>query len=230
MDRNNQRQIYVVLLHPNEEKYYGELKKTFFEELGVPCQIIRLRTLAAHNKSALSCASKILLQINAKLGNPLWEVKRNANLFHGKRVMSGALSTSTGKGGTSFGFVGSINENCTQFYSECDIGIKRREKIPMDKLGKIFENWAKHFYRNSGKKAPDIIILYREGLSNPQILDNMRPEILELDKMVDKIKKRCECNPQSLVMTINKKINSRIFSSKSKEGKIINPPPGSVVC
>jgi len=127
-----------VLLHPNEERHYGKFKKLFFEDIGVPCQIIRLKTMCSKNKNALSCASKILLQINAKLGNPLWEVKRSARLFPGKRVMCGAISTSTGKGGTSFGFVGSINEKCTQFYSECDIGIKRREKIPTGKLSKIF--------------------------------------------------------------------------------------------
>ena len=71
--QNGKPQIVVLLFQKYEEKFYGELKRFLTCETKIPSQCIRRRTLSnpqfARNMSA---ASKILLQMNAKLGLPLW--------------------------------------------------------------------------------------------------------------------------------------------------------------
>lgn len=43
----------------------------------IPSQVITKKTLACGAKGAISKASKILLQINDKLGHPLYKINKN---------------------------------------------------------------------------------------------------------------------------------------------------------
>ena len=67
--------MVVLFLQKYEEKIYGALKRFLINEARIPSQAIRRGTVSKKAKSAMSAASKIVLQMNAKLGLPLWEVK-----------------------------------------------------------------------------------------------------------------------------------------------------------
>ena len=94
-------------------------------------QVIRRRTLTSPNNSKnMSAASKIILQMNAKIGLPLWEVPESLNAFGKKNIMYGAISISKGAKGFTLAFVGTIDKTCTRVYSEAIVGIKKKEEIP----------------------------------------------------------------------------------------------------
>lgn len=126
--------------------------------------------------------------MNVKVGATAWEVKKRHSYFNGKNIMYGGLSISKSKkGGNTLAFVGTGNSECTKIYNQCKAGIKSKENISVEILEDMFVRWAKNFFM-SNKKAPDIIMLYREGLSIPQIKDQIpRMEIPALENMVKKI-------------------------------------------
>lgn len=68
----------------------------------------------------MSAASKIVLQMNAKLGMALWEVPNSNKCFSHLKpggIMYGGISISKGKKGYTLGFVGTIDKNLTKVYS-----------------------------------------------------------------------------------------------------------------
>lgn len=62
--------MIVCFFNKHEEGYYGELKK-FLSKMQITSQMIRRRTMN-HPKGAMSAASKIVIQINAKTGGVPW--------------------------------------------------------------------------------------------------------------------------------------------------------------
>lgn len=107
VQRNGKPQIIVLFLSNYEEKMYGELKRFISCQLAIPSQAIRKRTFAS--KNPLSAASKVILQMNAKIGGTLWETVKRNKYFDKRRIMYGGLSLSKGKKGFTLGFVGTIN-------------------------------------------------------------------------------------------------------------------------
>lgn len=75
--------------------------------------------------------------------------------------MYGALSISKGSKGYTLAFVGTINGECTKVFSDCKVGIKDKENIPVEVLEDMFVNWAKSYFQTNNKKVPEHIILYR---------------------------------------------------------------------
>jgi len=54
--------------------FYGDLKKYSTGKLDCPSQVILRKKLSNSQKGVLSCAVKIILQMNAKMGSTLWTV------------------------------------------------------------------------------------------------------------------------------------------------------------
>lgn len=100
--------------------------------------------------------------------------------------MYGAFSLSKGKKGFTLAFVGSLNTKNTKVFSQCRIGYKRKEQIPQADFDSIFLNWAKNYVQEN-KAGPDLIMIYREGLSIPQIQVQLKPEIDALSSVIKKI-------------------------------------------
>lgn len=87
-------------------------------------------------------------------------------------MMYGAMSISKNShGGNTLAFVGTINSECTRVFSDCK-RVGNKESIPSETIEQIFVNWAKTYFQTN-KKVPDLIMLYREGLSIPQIEDQL---------------------------------------------------------
>jgi hypothetical protein len=60
-------------------------------------------------KGAMSAASKIVIQMNIKVGAVPWQVEKRHEYFKNRNIMYGALSISKGKKGNTLAFVGTIN-------------------------------------------------------------------------------------------------------------------------
>lgn len=77
----------------------------------------------------MSAASKIVLQMNAKIGGAPWLVGKTHEYFKGRTVMYGGISISKGKNGFTVAFVGSITDDLSKVFSFCKTGIKNKEVI-----------------------------------------------------------------------------------------------------
>jgi len=94
------------------------LKREIIALFNCPTQMIRKRTLNEKTKGVLSCASKIVLQMNAKLGFPLWTIPNSHEFWKNKKIAISGIASSRGKGGTTLAFVGTINNNLTNIFCE----------------------------------------------------------------------------------------------------------------
>lgn len=74
----------------------------------------------------MSAGSKIVIQMNIKVGAVPWKVQKRSEYFNKKNVMYGALSISKGSKGYTLAFVGTINSDCTRVFSDYKIGIKSK--------------------------------------------------------------------------------------------------------
>ena len=86
--------IVLYFSNPREKEFYGPLKQFITMELNMPCQAI-IKT----NKwgKSLSVAGKIMLQINAKIGCPLWCVPPGHTSCNNMRIAVAAISLAANK-------------------------------------------------------------------------------------------------------------------------------------
>lgn len=76
-------------------------------------------------------ASGVILQINAKVGGPLWKINTNSENIKKKKLMCAGLSISKGKSGLAVSLVGTRNLEMNHFFSDCKLSKewKKREDI-----------------------------------------------------------------------------------------------------
>lgn len=93
--------------------------------------------------------SKVLIQINQKIGGTAWEVIQSENSLIGKSVVvHGGLAISKGKKGYTLSFVGSINKNGTKFKTFNKTGYKIKDAFPEEDISKMFTEWFRSLFRN----------------------------------------------------------------------------------
>lgn len=111
----------MFFLKPNEERLYSELKKYVSTYFKCPSQMIRRKSLSTGTKGVLSFASKIILQINSKIGHPLWSVPNYHPFWNEKstKLAVAGIASSKGKQGTFVGFIGTTNPDLTHIITEC---------------------------------------------------------------------------------------------------------------
>ena len=78
--------------------------------------MIRRKNLGTKTNNVLSFASKIVLQMNSKLGCPLWYVTNCHKFWQKNTVAIAGLATSGGKKGSTIGVVATTNLNLTSYY------------------------------------------------------------------------------------------------------------------
>lgn len=185
-EKNKTPQIAVVYLDPREQNLYQDLKKFLTNKMHCPSQFIVRKTLR-NPKGAMSAASKICIQMSAKVGAIPWEVHTRHNYFRGRKFMYGGISFSKIRKGYSVSFVGTINNQCSQVFGHGKTGNDSKEAIPSIVFEKMFIEWAKSYFMKE-KKVPETIILYHEGMSSPQTLSQLRntiiPALLSMIKII----------------------------------------------
>jgi hypothetical protein len=213
-------EIFLFFLKPNEEKYYGDLKKFVLLEFDCPSQIVRRRTLNEKTKGVLSCASKIVMQMNVKMGHPLWIVPNKSPHWKNNKVAVAGIASSKGKMGTSIAFVGTTDLELTKYFCD-EKRANQKSDVSTAIFSSIFTQWIKKWYDSNEKKLPNTIIVYREGLNEVQAQSLIEIEIQGLLNSIDRVREKSNSpnfNPAIVYMIVNKKPNSRIFE-RLKGGK-----------
>lgn len=104
-------QIVVVIFPTARDDRYAAVKKILCSEIPTPSQCVQAKTISEDCKFT-SVMIKIILQMNVKLGGALWGVK-----LPFKRTMVCGMNTYHDSKINVIGFVASINEGCTHYFS-----------------------------------------------------------------------------------------------------------------
>ena len=92
----------------------------------MPSQFVK-RQSVEDNRRVTAILSKTLVQINEKIGGVAWEVSTSKNSALEKSVVHGGIGISKGKNGFTLSFVGSVDQNGTQFKNFCKTGYKTKD-------------------------------------------------------------------------------------------------------
>lgn len=243
------------MLAQNERSYYSELKQFITNTLKLPCQALLKKTMQSKNR--LTICGKILLQINAKIGQALWTVPPKHLYWKNKTIMYGGLAVSKNlkqqkwknidekkskridrenRASHSLGFVGTYTEDLSKIYSNAMMVEDEKDLEKVDTFEKLMIDWIKNFFI-AQKSMPDVIMLYREGLTEKQVQNQGKAEVEALTKIVARAKTRVPgYNPQIVYIMVIKKASKRVYrpertqsSGKFAPHTMKNPIPGTMV-
>lgn len=148
-------QIVVTIFPTLRDDRYAAVKRVVCSEIPCPSQCINSKTLRNEAKNR-SIVQKILLQMNCKLGGPLWSIKIPL-----KNTMIVGIDTyheAGNKGLTVGALVASYNSTFTKWFSRPSIQQKKEELI--NGLLVSMEAALRH-YKDTNDRVPERIIIYR---------------------------------------------------------------------
>ncbi|XP_034262027.1 piwi-like protein 1 [Pantherophis guttatus] len=212
-------QMVVCVLSSNRKDKYDAIKKYLCTDCPTPSQCVLARTLSKP-QTVMAIATKIALQMNCKMGGELWSVE-----IPMKQLMIVGIDCyhdiSAGRRSVA-AFVASLNHGMTRWYSRCVLQDRGQEIV--DGL-KVCLQAALRTWYSYNEHMPTRIIVYRDGVGDGQLktLVNYEiPQFLECLKTVGS-----DYRPKLTVIVVKKRVNSRFFAEM--EGKLQNPPPGTVI-
>jgi len=213
---DNTTQCVVCILPNNKKQRYDEIKKACCVDQPIPSQCILAKSF---QKNTMSVITKIMFQINCKLGGQLWRV----DIPLPKTMVVGIdVCHDTTKGRRSVcGFTASLNETFTRYYSRVTFQEARQEVI--DGL-KVCMDGALAKYWKINNALPDRIIVYRDGVGDGMlqaVMDHEIPQYYNAFRAVNE-----NYNPRLAVVVVKKRIHTRLFAKG--QGDLANPPPGTV--
>ncbi|XP_044296633.1 piwi-like protein 1 [Varanus komodoensis] len=212
-------QMVVCLLSSNRKDKYDAIKKYLCTDCPTPSQCVLARTLSKP-QTVMAIATKIALQMNCKMGGELWSVEIPL-----KQLMVVGIDcyhdTTAGRRSIA-GFVASLNQGMTRWYSRCVLQDRGQELVDGLKvcLQAALRTWYTH-----NNHMPSRIIVYRDGVGDGQLKTLVSyevPQILECLKTVGK-----DYCPKLTVIVVKKRVNNRFFAQI--DGRLQNPPPGTVI-
>lgn len=211
--------MVVVVLSSSRQDRYDTVKKYLCVDCPIPSQCVLGRTLGKP-QGLMSVATKIALQMACKMGGELWSVEVPL-----KQLMIVGIDcyhdTSAGK--RSIGaLVASLNQTMSRWFSRCVLQHKGQEI--MDGLKKCLGGALKA-YLKFNKCLPSRIIVYRDGVGDGQLHSIVNYEVSQIMEAIQSIGQ--DYMPKLSVVVVKKRISSRFFAQIN--GKVSNPPPGTVV-
>ncbi|XP_016945528.3 protein piwi [Drosophila suzukii] len=209
----------ILCLVPNiNVERYSAIKKRGYVDRAVPTQVVTTKT--ASNRSLMSIATKIAIQLNCKLGYTPWMIELPLS---GLMTIGFDIAKSTRDRKRAYGaLVASMDlqQNSTYFstVSECSaFDVLSNTLWPM--IGKALRQ-----YHREHKKLPARIVFYRDGVSSGSLKQLFEYEVKDIiEKLEAEYKRANSAPPQLAYIVVTKSMNARFFLNGQ------NPPPGTVV-
>ncbi|PNF28066.1 Piwi-like protein Ago3 [Cryptotermes secundus] len=217
-------QVVVIIFPTCRDDRYAAVKKLCCAEMPIASQVINSRTLSKPDRLR-SVVQKIALQMNCKLGGTLWAVKIPMN----NCMVCGidAYHDSSKRGASVAGFVASLNQTLTRWFSKVCFQGPGQELV--DGLKTCLISSLK-FYYDVNHKFPDRIVIYRDGVGDGQLQVSADYEVPQFVDCFQHIAP--DYHPKLTVVICQKRINTRIFSALNAEVSqkgYENAPPGTIV-
>uniref|UniRef100_A0A8C1WWW8 Piwi-like RNA-mediated gene silencing 1 n=1 Tax=Cyprinus carpio TaxID=7962 RepID=A0A8C1WWW8_CYPCA len=209
-------QRVVVILPTNRKDKYDCVKKYLCVDCPTPSQCVVSRTISKP-QALMTVATKIALQMNCKMGGELWSVEIPLRQL---MIVGIDCYHDTAAGKRSIGaLVASLNQGMSRWFSKCVLQNRGQEIIDALK-GSLQGAYLK--YNNC---LPSRIIVFRDGVGDgmlQSVVDYEVPQIMQSIKTMGQ-----DYEPKLSVVVVKKRISSRFFARI--DGKIANPPPGTVI-
>ena len=219
-DEESDYDFVVFLLGRNDDNLYAKLKKHSICKNGYVSQVVKTRSI--RKKGAMSVCSKILLQINAKLGGISYKINLTKEVKDRKLMILGVDSSHIKGKRTGVAMVASINDSFSDFYNKEEI-INEENKAQLKFCVSAFiEEAIEEFKKvkvNKGEK-PKGIIIYRQGVSFHQ-KQYLKDEIAQINEC---------CKTKGILfyyILVNTKTTFKFFE-KTNNG-YINPQSGLLI-
>uniref|UniRef100_A0A8D0HC09 Piwi like RNA-mediated silencing 2 n=1 Tax=Sphenodon punctatus TaxID=8508 RepID=A0A8D0HC09_SPHPU len=212
-------QLVVCIVTGTRDDLYGAIKKLCCVQSPIPSQVVNARTIMTQSNKLRSIATKILLQINCKLGGELWGVDIPLKQL---MVIGMDVYHDPSRGMRSVaGFVASLNHALTKWYSRVVFQMPQQEIA--DSLKVCLVGALQKFYEVN-HCLPEKIIVYRDGVSDGQLKTVADYEIPQLQKSFEAFE-----NYQTKItfFVVQKRISTNLYSASS--GHFVSPSPGTVV-
>ncbi|NXG14899.1 PIWL2 protein, partial [Grallaria varia] len=204
-------QLLMCIIPRNRNSLYGAIKQLCCVQVPVPSQVINAQTLMGHPGKIRSVVQQVLLQINCKMGGQLWRVDIPLKQL---MVVGVDVHHSRSKGIHSVvGFVASMNQVVFQM---------PHQEIA-DRLRLCFSQALEHFYKLN-HSLPMKIVVYRDGVSDPQLDTVLKYEVPQMQKSFNAFE---NYQPSLVVLVVQKQISTTFYSLTGKE--FTAPPPGTVL-
>ena len=220
-DKESKYDFAVFLVGRNDDDLYRRLKIHSICKNGYVSQVIKARSIK-DKKRAMSICSKILLQINAKLGGTSYKINLSNNLKERRLMVIGVDSSHIKGMRTGVAMVASVNDSFTDFYNKEEI-IKEENKAQLKFcVSSFIEEAIEEFKKEKGNKGekPKGIVIYRQGVSLHQ-KEYLKNEIAQIDEC---------CKTKGILyyyILVNTKTTFKFFE-KTKDG-YKNPKSGLLI-
>ncbi|KAF2366989.1 PAZ domain [Trinorchestia longiramus] len=211
-------QMIMIVLDRLLMHKYGHLKKMMACQIGVLSQCVLSMNTNPKKGKCMSVATKIALQMNAKLGGEPWQISHSVR---GAMVVGYDVYHDTLTSHKSYGaVVSSTNPYLTTYHGQVTEHSNKEELS--NNFAVNIQNSVKR-YHACNKKFPTTVIVYRDGVGEGQIEYVKQQEIPAIKGQLKKISEGIGL----LFIVVCKRINTRIFADI--KGQLVNPPPGTVV-
>lgn len=220
-------QMVITFVSKFETNWYPKIKKELLNRMGANHQNVRKESL---KKNTMSIVSKILLQINAKVGEPLWKIQMAHPELKGKRIIVGGMAIYhklVAGNKSCAAFVGTINNDLNKFYT-CPKLLEMNQQR-FSNLQEMIINWVKN-YCITNKTTPEYIVVFREAVGEGSIRNILELEVEVVKKAVVTIGEKMKIpnySPGVAFILVSRKINQRLFSFSNKDGQVKNPVSGT---
>ena len=172
-------QLVMTVVPQQKSDRYAAIKKLCYMEKPVANQVVLAKTIANEKKFS-AVATKVILQMNCKLGGELWACESPV-----KNLMVVGIDVYHAKGAKSVaGVVASLNDYCTRFHSEVAVHSKNQELLHA--LPIIFLRSLNNYHDANGK-YPDHIVVFRDGVSDGQMSTTEEDEAKSFIRMFSQV-------------------------------------------
>ena len=177
---NNNEYAFVIYLIKNNSKIYDDLKKHSLCKNGYVSQVVKTTSLKA--KGMMSICSKILLQINAKLGGISYKTIIDKTILDREIMVVGVDSSSFNKK-TGVAMVSTIDNSFADFFNSEKILNEKDDSLQYCVSSFLEDAIPNYFAKN--KKNPKNIIIYRQGISD-NLIYLLKNEVMQIEQVCKK--------------------------------------------
>lgn len=222
-------QLVWVAVSNNQSDRYSTIKKVCSVQNAVPSQVVTRRVMDGRDLRRMkSVATKVAIQMNAKIGGLPWNVDVNMNncMFLGFDVCHDTRDRARSYGALVATMdLRSQNANRPSRFFSCVTphtnGEELSNNLPLSVIKALKQ------YESIHGKLPDRLLFYRDGVGEGQTNFVYEHELTHLRKALEEYYRE---QPVKLAFVIvSKRINTKFFLETSGRDNWQNVPAGTVV-
>ncbi|CAK7313956.1 Piwi-like protein 1 [Vulpes lagopus] len=217
---SSKTQMVLCVLSSEKKDLYDGIKQYLCVNCPTPSQCVVARTLDKP-QTLMTIATKIAQQMNCKMGGALWKVE--TGLQNAMFIGIDCFHDIVNRRKSIAGFVASINQELTQWFSQCIFQESGQELVNGLKtcLEAALKLWCKH-----NQFLPQAIIVYRDGVGDGQLQALMDHEVPQIESSLRSVYPK-DSGVKLTFIVVKKRINTRFFVES--QGRLQNPLPGTVI-